>query len=164
MILSSCGKEDMPPVNNSPEPEVNDPEVQDPVDPPADTLEIPDVLGTYEFGGQTIDIYQVFFSENEYYVRFVFSPLLKETLTTYVDFQLVKAYMGKEYQASRLYHRDDYFFTYEDPVRLYSDYRQLEGGTILVKENPDGTYTVELDVLLNDRTPFKLSYTGNPQQ
>ena len=55
---------------------------------------------------------------------------------------------------------EDYHFTYEDPIWYYSELRPLKDGTLLVKILDDGTADVSVDVLLNDGTPFTLSYKG----
>lgn len=123
-------------------------------------VELPEPIGSYLFDGEEIDLLYGMAEESDTYYRFVFSPLDGSTaLTTWFSFALAKTFAGTEVDVSRIYHNDDYIFIYEDPVRFYSYYRQLQGGTAYVaKEGVN--YVVRLDIRLADGTPFALDFTG----
>ncbi len=123
------------------------------------------LLGTYEFDGAEYPIRYACFTDDGNYTAFVFSPLKERPLTTNLTFSLENSFLGKECEvgALGLYHNDDYFLIYEDPVHYYSHYRELKGGTVFVernKEQGENFFTVRLDVQLNDLTPLKLDFTG----
>lgn len=118
------------------------------------------ILGTYSFDGKVENILRIEYSENDTEVHFIFSPVFKGRLTTYIDFSLSKALLNEECDVKELSPMEDYHFTYEDPIWYYSELRPLKDGTLLVKILDDGTADVSVDVLLNDGTPFTLSYKG----
>lgn len=119
------------------------------------------ILGTYSFDGKVENILSVEYHESDSYVNFVFSPVFKGHKTTYIDFSISKALIGKECDVENLSHNDDYKFSYENPLWYYSELHELKEGTICVKNLGDGRVEVSLDILLNDGTPFVLDYTGD---
>lgn len=122
----------------------------------------PTVLGTYEFDGEEYRILSVMASSDDFYRSFSFSPLESTApRTTYAVFALRLYWLGCEVNVQDVDHNDDYIFIYEDPLRFYSQYRQLQSGTFLVRENRTDNYTVKLDVVLPDGTPFKMDFTGD---
>lgn len=134
---------------------------QDPSPIVEDPVEKPEPIGMYRFDGQPYDLYYGSYAEDEYSYYFVFSPLDgTRPLTTYALIGLKKGFEGQEMDATRIFHNDDYYFVFEDPVRLYSQYRQLKSGTIYVKRNAQDDFTVRLDVLLYDGTPFAIDFSG----
>lgn len=118
------------------------------------------ILGTYSLDGKVENILSVEYAETDSQVNFTFSPVFKGRLTTYIDFSLSKALLNEECDVKELSHMEDYHFTYEDPIWYYSELRPLKDGTFLVQILDDGTADVSVDVLLNDGTPFTLSYKG----
>lgn len=124
-------------------------------------VEQPEPIGSYSFDGEDYDLFYAAFAEDEYDYYFVFSPLDgTSTLTTYVAIGLKKSLAEKEMDVTYIYHNDDYTFIFEDPVRLYSQYRQLHAGTIYVERNAQNNFTVKADVELYDGTPFRIDFKG----
>ena len=117
------------------------------------------ILGTYSFDGKVENILSVEYTDNGSEVNFVFSPIFKEKFTTVIEFSLAKSLLNKECDVDELTHMKDYQFRYEDPVWCYSELYELKEGYMWVKTSSDGKKDVYIDVLLNDGTPFTLSYT-----
>ena len=117
------------------------------------------ILGTYSFDGKVENILSVEYTDNGSEVNFVFSPIFKEKFTTVIEFSLAKSLLNKECDVDELTHMKDYQFRYEDPVWCYSELNELKEGYMWVKTSSDGKKDVYIDVLLNDGTPFTLSYT-----
>jgi len=122
-------------------------------------------FGTYEFDGVEYPIRYACYTDSENYTAFVFSPLKERPLTTSLTFSIENTFLGEEYEVGPLgiYHNDDYFLIYEDPVHYYSQYRELKGGTVRVERNTEqgeNRFTIRLDVQLNDGTPLKLDFEG----
>lgn len=131
-----------------------------------DTGQAAEVLGTYEFDGKTYDILTAAFTENESYYTFVFSPLSKDReLSTSLLFS-IRTYWGdgEQHKVGTLDqdHNDDYIIVYEDPVHLYSQFREPQSGTysVTVPDDRSGVFHVCLDVCLADGTPLKMDYKG----
>lgn len=118
------------------------------------------ILGTYSFDGKTENILSVEYAETDSEVSFTFSPIFKGRLTTYIGFSMDTRLLNKECDVRKLSHNDDYSFRYEDPVWCYSELRSLKEGTLQVMTPGDDSIEVYIDVLLNDGTPFTLSYSG----
>ena len=117
------------------------------------------ILGTYSFDGKVENILSVEYTDNDSEVNFEFSPIFKEKFTTVIEFSLAKSLLNKECDVDELTHMKDYQFRYEDPVWCYSELHELKEGYMWVKTSSDGKKDVYIDVLLNDGTPFTLSYT-----
>lgn len=122
------------------------------------------ILGTYSFNGKVENIVSVEYDETDSEVIFVFSPIFKGRLTTFINFSVRKDLLNKDCDVEELSHNDDYRFRYEDPVWCYSELRSLKGGVFRVRTMEDGRKDVYIDVLLNDGTPFILNYTGKGQK
>lgn len=128
----------------------------------------PEILGTYEFDGESYDILTATYAEDESLITFVFSPLAMgdgKDMTTYLSFAIDPYWAdGEQHKVNdpageNLDHQDDYFLVYNDPVHYYSYYREPAGGWFRV--SPSGNaYRVELDILLADGTPLKMDYGG----
>lgn len=127
-----------------------------------------EILGTYEFDGDTYNILTATFEETESLLNFVFSPLEYDegtALTTYLAFSVDsywadgEAHNVNDPAGEGLDHQDDYFLVYNDPVHYYSQYREPESGWFRVTRSGDG-YKVEMDLKLADGTPLKISYDG----
>lgn len=130
--------------------------------PDVPSSEEAEAIGTYRFGDRTYDIMSGSYVEDDYQYIFSFSPL--ETglpRTTYFIFGIKKYFCGKEVSVGRMYHNEDYIFIYEDPVWFYSQYRKLQEGTVTVRDNGDGGFTVKGDFLLNDGRPFSIDFEGS---
>ncbi len=120
-------------------------------------------LCTYTFDGEEFDVYTVRFSENDNTIMFSFSPLQpEEEQTTYAVVGISRHFLGKEIDVRERYHNDEYYFTYEDPVCYYSQYWQLDGGTIKIADIGNGQYFVHVDVILPDGKSFTLEYDETP--
>lgn len=127
----------------------------------AETLS-PTVLGTYELDGDSYDILSAKSSNDGSYLMFSFSPLAPSSqMTTYAVFGVRLYWLDKEIDIEDVDHNDDYIFMYEDPVRCYSQYRRPLSGNFYVGHNGDGSYTLRVDLVLPDGTPFKLDFTGD---
>ena len=123
----------------------------------------PDPICTYAFDGQEHGLYTALYHADDTAYYFMFSPFSYERgeeLTTYFYFVLLKEMAGLKWDVKKLYHNSIYYFAYEDPVRFYSQYRELQGGTMFVKSNGGSNFTVTLDIALADGTPLYLDYTG----
>lgn len=128
-----------------------------------------EVLGTYEFDGDSYDILTAICSDSGTQVTFIFSPLEyepgKEVPTTYFAFSVDSYWAdGMQHEVNdpageNLDHQDDYFLLYEDPVHYYSEHREPAGGWFRVSEN-GSSWKLELDVQLADGTPLKVDYDG----
>lgn len=127
-----------------------------------------EVLGTYEFDGDTYDILTAVFEESESLLSFVFSPLEYEegvSLTTYLSFSVDpywadgEAHNVNDPAGEGLDHQDDYFLVYNDPVHYYSQYREPESGWFRVTRT-GSSCKLEMDIRLADGTPLKISYDG----
>lgn len=128
----------------------------------------PEVLGTYEFDGDTYDILTASFNESAELLNFIFSPLQNEegnALTTYLSFSVVPYWADGEVHkvndptGENLDHQDDYYLVYNDPVHYYSQAREPESGWFRVTRSGNSC-KLELDVKLADGTPLSISYDG----
>lgn len=151
LFLASCQKQDIPATDNpeqEQEQEQSDPQYKK--------------LGSYEYGGEEYPIFSTLYAENDYQIALVVSPLSNDRpITTYAAIIIKSELEGLVIDVNRAWHNDDYIFTYEDPVKYYSKYHALKSGTIMIKKlATPGHYNIEVDVVLPDHTPFKLSYSG----
>lgn len=125
-----------------------------------------EVLGTYGFDGQEYSILTAALEEDSSYYSFIFSPIAQgNTISTYLYFAVRKYWAdGKSHTVGTidLDHNDDYVIVYEDPVHLYSQFREPQEGsfTVTVPESSDGVFHIVLDVKLADGTPLSIDYTG----
>lgn len=137
------------------------PSCEDGKEPNPATSTAAEPIGTYSFGGEPHDIFYAQNFSNEDTLLLRFSPLDGTTpLTTYFIVGIARELSGIQKDVTYLYHNDDYYFVYEDPVRFYSNYRSLRSGTIYVKETGENHFTVRLSAELPDETPFEVSFTG----
>ena len=158
LLFASCEKQ--PPAGGQ---EPSDNETDIPGVPEVPQEPYPDPICTYAFDGQEHGLYTALYHEDDTAYYFMFSPFSYErgeALTTYFYFVLIKELAGLKWDVNDLYHNSFYYFTYEDPVRFYSQYRELQGGTMFVKSNGGSNFTVTLDIALADGTPLSLDYTG----
>ena len=127
-----------------------------------------EVLGTYGFDGQEYKILTAVFDENEYYYSFIFSPIAAgNTISTYLYFSIRKYWGdGEIHNVGTIEqdHNDDYIIVYEDPVHLYSQFREPMEGTykVTIPDDRNSEFHVELDVRLADGTPLNIDYKGKP--
>lgn len=117
------------------------------------------ILGTYSFDGKVENILSVECTDNGSEVSFVFSPIFGSRFTTFIEFSLSKSLLNEDCDVAELVHNKDYKFRYEDPVWCYSELHELKEGYFWVNTSSEGKKDVYLDVILNDGTPFTLSYT-----
>lgn len=125
-----------------------------------------EVLGTYDFDGQEYRILTAAMEEDESTYSFIFSPIAPgNTVSTYLYFAVRKYWAdGEEHKVGTidLDHNDDYIIAYEDPVHLYSQFREPQEGTFTVTapESSDGVFHIVLDIKLADGTPLSIDYNG----
>lgn len=125
-----------------------------------------EVLGTYDFDGQEYKILTAAFEEDASYYSFIFSPIAAgNTISTYLYFSIRKYWGdGEVHNVGTIDqdHNDDYVIVYEDPVHLYSQYREPQEGTykVTIPEDRTDVFHIMLDVKLADGTPLKIDYNG----
>ena len=118
-------------------------------------------LGTYTFGAKDYDIYSTSFRQNEVYDILVFSPLRPQDDKSTVLMLAVKKELDAVTLDVEKYNRnDDYLLRYESPAVLYPENLCPQSGSIYVKQVGDDEFDVDIDVLMPDGTPLKLSYNG----
>lgn len=140
----------------------HEPEKIEPDLPQAEPEVVDKLMGTYEFGGDEYPIYSNQYAETGSQIALIVSPLTSDRpITTYAAIVINSQLEGMVIDVDRAWHNDDYYFIYEDPIMYYSRYHELKSGTIMIKRLPTtGHYNIEVDVILPDHTPFKLSYSG----
>lgn len=125
-----------------------------------------EVLGTYDFDGQEYKILTAAFEEDASYYSFIFSPIeAGKTISTYLYFSIRKYWGdGEIHNVGTIDqdHNDDYVIVYEDPVHLYSQFREPQEGTykVIIPEDRSDVFHIMLDVKLADGTPLKIDYNG----
>lgn len=125
-----------------------------------------EVLGTYDFDEQEYRILTAAMEEDESTYSFIFSPIAPgNTVSTYLYFAVRKYWADGEVHkvgTIDLDHNDDYIIVYEDPVHLYSQFREPQEGTFTVTapDSSDGVFHIVLDVKLADGTPLSIDYNG----
>lgn len=118
-------------------------------------------LGTYTFGDRDYDIYSTSFRENEVYEILMFSPLRpQDSKSTVLMLAVKKELDAVTVDVERYNRNDDYLLRYESPAVLYPENLCPQSGTIYIKQVGDDEFDVNIDVLMPDGTPLKLSYNG----
>lgn len=77
--------------------------------------------------------------------------------STYCVVGVHPQFEGVELDVEKYYHNDDYYFVFEDPVSLYTNYHPLRSGTIYIKRTEDGGVDLSVDVELADGKMFAYS-------
>jgi len=123
----------------------------------------PEKIGTYIFDGKEYPVHTAVYTEKGGTIMIRISPLQPESpQTTYAVIGINSALEGETIDVEKAWHNDDYYFRYEDPVKFYSEYRQLQSGSIYIKhvsQNSD-MFEVQADIILPDGTDFRFEYDG----
>ena len=130
-------------------PETSAPPQEDPivVEPP---------ICTYEYDGKEYPVYSVTYIEDDTQMLIKISPIKDdEKQSTYAVIGINSSLEGVEIDVAKAWHNDDYYFIYEDPVMYYSQYRHLQSGTIMMKRDTSGSFSVNADIVLPDGKIFK---------
>lgn len=116
-------------------------------------------LGTYLFDGKEYPIKSAVYVDDNRQILIRISPLeMTEDQVTYIVLGINASLEGQEVDVDRMYHNDDYYFRYEDPLYYYSEFRKLKSGTMKIQRGlEEGVYNIEADILLPDGKAFKLS-------
>ena len=117
-------------------------------------------IGVYEYDGVECEIVDGRFVEDEYSYLFVFSPQLAPSRNTMLCLGLAKYFGDRTVDVGTIYHNDDYYFSYEDPVHLYPIYRKLQSGTMRVKYLGNDEFEIMANVVLPDGKPFVMDFSG----
>jgi len=117
-------------------------------------------IGVYEYDGVECEIVDGRFVEDDVAYYFAFSPQLASSRNTMLYIGLAKYFGEQTVNIETIYHNDDYYFSYEDPVHFYSQYRSLKSGTMRVKYLGNDEFEVMADVVLPDGKPFVLDFSG----
>lgn len=125
-----------------------------------DEIVIIDPIGVYEFDGVECEIVDGRFIEDDETYCFAFSPQLASSRSTILYLGLAKYFGSGIVNVENMYHNDDYYFSYEDPVHFYSHYRSLRSGTMRVEYLGNDEFEVMANVVLPDGKPFVLDFSG----
>lgn len=141
--VSACQKPETPPVSD---------------DPQDDQQTVEQLLGTYKYDGKEYPVYSLAVSADESQIIVKISPFKEgENQTTYAVVGINTALQGTVIDVEKAWHNDDYYFIYEDPLVYYSQYRQLQSGTIMIKA-VGKSVEVKADLILPDGKKFAFEY------
>lgn len=132
-------------------------------EPNANNTKTPQAIGHYTLDGVEHDILAGVYAEANGYYEFVFTPCesLLENRHTTIMLSILAAFDGVEADVERIYHNDDYIFSYEDNFYYYSRYNALKGGKIIVTRRDEGDYSVMMEqIKMPDGRDFSLSFDG----
>ena len=142
MTVSACEKPEPPQTD---EPTVEKPMVEAP-------------LGTYVYDGTEYPVHSVVELSSDSQILICISPFKKnEKQTTYAVIGINASLEGMEIDVDMAWHNDDYYFVYEDPVVYYSQYRQLQSGTMMIRKVGESV-EVKADLILPDGKKFTFEY------
>ena len=119
-------------------------------------------IGSYTFDGTEHDICYGVYDSNDSYYNFLFAPTAQgETHHTVIMLSIGRYFEGQTMQVTEREANFDYIFSYDDPFFYYAPEFALKGGTISVKDNGDGNFTVKMeDIVLPNKKSFSLSFEG----
>ena len=141
--VSACQKPETPPVSD---------------DQQDDQQTVEQLLGTYKYDGKEYPVYSLAVSADESQIIVKISPFKEgENQTTYAVVGINSALQGTVIDVEKAWHNDDYYFIYEDPLVYYSQYRQLQSGTIMIKA-VGKSVEVKADLILPDGKKFAFEY------
>ena len=141
--VSACQKPETPPVSD---------------DPQDDQQTVEQLLGTYKYDGKEDPVYSMAVSADESQIIVKISPFKEgENQTTYAVVGINTALQGTVIDVEKAWHNDDYYFIYEDPLVYYSQYRQLQSGTMMIRKVGESV-EVKADLILPDGKKFAFEY------
>ena len=125
--------------------------------PSADIHQDTASLGTYSFDGKDYPIYSAAYVDDGRQIMVRLSPIREGKMSTYIILGINASLNGTDIDVDRMYHNDDYFFRYEDPLTFYSEYRDLKSGTINIERLSEGVFNIKADIVLLDDREFRLT-------
>ena len=115
-------------------------------------------IGTYKYDGKEYPVYSMSVSADESQIFVRISPFKEgEKQTTYAVLGVNTSLQGTVIDVENAWHNDDYYFVYEDPVMYYSQYRQLQSGTMMIRKVGESV-EVKADLILPDGKKFNFEY------
>lgn len=115
-------------------------------------------IGTYKYDGKEYPVYSLSVSADESQIFVRISPFKEgEKQTTYAILGINASLKGTLIDVENAWHNDDYYFIYEDPVVYYSQYRQLQSGTMMIRKVGESV-EVKADLILPDGKKFTFEY------
>ena len=115
-------------------------------------------IGTYKYDGKEYPVYSLSVSADESQIFVRISPFKEgEKQTTYAILGINASLKGTLIDVENAWHNDDYYFVYEDPVVYYSQYRQLQSGTMMIRKVGERV-EVKADLILPDGKKFTFEY------
>ena len=115
-------------------------------------------IGTYKYDGKEYPVYSLSVSADESQIFVRISPFKEgEKQTTYAILGINASLKGTLIDVENAWHNDDYYFVYEDPVVYYSQYRQLQSGTMMIRKVGESV-EVKADLILPDGKKFTFEY------
>ena len=115
-------------------------------------------IGTYKYDGKEYPVYSMSVSADESQIFVRISPFKEgEKQTTYAVIGINSSLQGTVIDVENAWHNDDYYFVYEDPVVYYSQYRQLQSGTMMIRKVGESV-EVKADLILPDWKKFAFEY------
>ena len=115
-------------------------------------------IGTYKYDGKEYPVYSMSVSADESQIFVRISPFKEgEKQTTYAVLGVNTSLQGTVIDVENACHNDDYYFVYEDPVMYYSQYRQLQSGTMMIRKVGESV-EVKADLILPDGKNFTFDY------
>lgn len=119
-------------------------------------------IGGYTFDGTEHDICYGVYEANDSYYNFLFTPTAQgETHHTVIMLSVGRYFEGQTIDVTEREANFDYIFSYDDPFFYYAPEFALKGGTISVKDDGDGKFTVKMEnIVLPDSRVFSLSFEG----
>jgi hypothetical protein len=127
-------------------------------DPPQQEQQEEQKIGTYKYDGKEYPVYSMSVSADESQIFVRISPFKEgEKQTTYAVLGVNTSLQGTVIDVENAWHNDDYYFVYEDPVVYYSQYRQLQSGTMMIRKVGESV-EVKADLILPDGKKFAFEY------
>ena len=115
-------------------------------------------IGTYKYDGKEYPVYSMSVSADESQIFVRISPFKEgEKQTTYAVLGVNTSLQGTVIDVENAWHNDDYYFVYEDRVMFYSQYRQLQSGTMMIRKVGESV-EVKADLILPDGKNFTFDY------
>lgn len=131
--------------------------------PPQEDITPIEPIGKYIYNGNEYPVHTAAYVADGNIIAVKISPLEKgRELTTYALIGIHADLAGSVIEVDKAWHNDDYFFTYEDPIMYYSQFRPLKSGTIEIIKNPaiKNLFYINVDLILPDGADFKFEYNG----
>lgn len=149
LFLAGCEKQNEDNIPDKPQEEVPAP--------------APVPIASYTYDGREYPVHTALYSDDGNIILMTISPLQPgERMSTYAFIGINAALEGHEIDIKTAWSNDDYYFRYEDPIKYYSEYRELREGTICMKRlgGSEDTFDIKVDVTLPDGVDFRFEYKG----